>query len=221
MLPTHSTVIAAAVPAGLAEGFGLPAIAPIAPAAWVAVRDRLKAGIEACVMVVEGLSGLLYVWDDAAERLVVRAATDDMEQHVDRLSLESGEGLTGWAALNRQPAIASDIVEGDARFKALDGVDERHWRSYLAVPILTADGGLLGVLTIAGTDRTFSAQDADVAAFLASLLAETLGDQAHRREALQQRRALCAMRRIGEVAAADVGADRLLNTVAQHVLEAL
>jgi sugar diacid utilization regulator len=29
------------------------------------------------------------------------------------------------------------------------------------------------------------------------------------------------MRRIGEVAAADVGADRLLNTVAQHVLEAL
>ncbi|MEA2269849.1 MAG: hypothetical protein QOC64_2459 [Solirubrobacteraceae bacterium] len=187
----------------------------------VAVHDRLKAGLDACVMVVQGSSGLLYVWDDTAERLVVRVATDDMEQHVGRVSLESGEGLTGWAALNRQPAIASDVVEGDARFKALDGVDERHWRSYLAVPIVSADAELLGVVTIAGEDRTFSGEDADVVAYLASLVAETLGDQSHRREVLHQRRALCAMRRIGEVAAADVGADRLLNSVAQHVLEAL
>jgi hypothetical protein len=188
----------------------------------VAVRDRLKAGLDACVMVVQGISGLLYVWDDAAERLVVRVATDDMDEHVDRVTLETGEGLTGWAALNRQPAIASDVVvEGDTRFKALDGVDERHWRSYLAVPIVSADARLLGVVTIAGEDRTFSGRDADMVEFLVTLLAETLGDHAHHREVVHQRRALCAMRRIGEVAAADVGTDRLLNSIAQHVLEAL
>jgi sugar diacid utilization regulator len=184
-------------------------------------EDRLKAGLDACVLVARGVSGLLYVWDESAERLVVRVATDGLEQHVGRLRLEHGEGLTGWAALNRQPAIAFDIVEGDARFKAVAGVDDCEWRSYLAVPFLTPDGTLLGVVTIAGTDRAFSAHDADAVAFLASLMAEALGDQAQRREVLRHRRALCAMRRIGEVAAAEVGSDRLLNTVAQHVLEAL
>jgi sugar diacid utilization regulator len=192
-----------------------------APGGPTAARDRLKAGLDACVKAAQGTSGLLYVWDAAAERLVVRVASDDLEQHVDRLSLENGEGLTGWAALNRQPAIACDVVQGDARFKRLDGVDDRQWRSYLAVPILTADAELIGVVTIAGTDRTFCAADADAVAFLASVIGETLGDQAHRRELLRHRRALLAMRHIGEVAAADVGTDRLLNTVAQHVLEAL
>ncbi|MEA2321412.1 MAG: hypothetical protein QOD81_1262 [Solirubrobacteraceae bacterium] len=219
MLPTHPTVVPGFVAATIAEAVTpMPGCRP----GHVGVTGRLKAGLEACVMVVQGISGLLYVWDDTAQRLVVRVATDDMQQHVGLVTLESGEGLTGWAALNRQPAIASDVVvEGDTRFKALDGVDDRHWRSYLAVPIVSAEDELLGVVTIAGEDRTFSGQDADVVAFLASLVAETLGDQAHRQEVVHQRRALCAMRRIGEVAAADVGADRLLNSVAQHVLEAL
>jgi hypothetical protein len=218
LLRTYPTATSAG-PAPAAESRAL-LILP-APSGPTAPRDRLKAGLDACVKAAQGLSGLLYVWDAAAERLVVRFATDDLEQHVDRLSLENGEGLTGWAALNRQPAIACDVVQGDARFKRLDGVDDRQWRSYLAVPILTPDADLLGVITIAAADRAFCADDADTVAFLASLIGEALEDQAHRREVLRHRRALCAMRRIGEVAAADVGTDRLLNTVAQHVLEAL
>jgi carbohydrate diacid regulator len=172
-------------------------------------------------MAVHGSSGLLYVWDDAADRLVVRVATDGLEHHVGRITVESGEGLTGWAALNRQPAFVDDVVDGDTRFKPLDGVDESYWRSYVSLPLLSAAAELLGVVTIAGDACRFTARDVQFLGCATNVLTDALSDQAHQRELMRQRRALCAMRHIGEIAVAEVGAERLLNSVVQHVLEAL
>ena len=44
---------------------------------------------------------LIYLLDEAGERLWIRAGVEGYEQWIDRFSLELGRGLTGWTAVNR------------------------------------------------------------------------------------------------------------------------
>ncbi|MGA9191223.1 MAG: GAF domain-containing protein [Anaerolineales bacterium] len=69
----------------------------------------------------------------------------DLEGLEAKLDMRVGKGFVGWIASERQPALATDVLE-DPRWSPVPGVDDEV-RSALGAPILV-DGELLGVLVI-------------------------------------------------------------------------
>jgi GAF domain-containing protein len=88
----------------------------------------------------------VYLLDQQGEHLVLRATTGLAPEAVGRARLRIGEGLTGWAAENAQPAWSSDAV-ADPRFVLLPETRESRFRSLLAVP-LTVGGRVLGAMNV-------------------------------------------------------------------------
>lgn len=91
---------------------------------------------------------LVYLWDESRERLVVRAGVEGYEQWVGRFSLALGEGLTGWTALTRRPGMITENPTEDPRFKFFPELNDDRFQSYLTIPVISANGRLIGVVTM-------------------------------------------------------------------------
>lgn len=91
---------------------------------------------------------LVYLWDDESERLVVRAGVEGYERWIGRFGLALGEGLTGWTALTRQPGMITENPTQDPRFKAFPELNDDRYQSYLTIPVISANGRLIGVITM-------------------------------------------------------------------------
>jgi GAF domain-containing protein len=91
---------------------------------------------------------LVYLWDEGRQRLVVRAGVEGYERWVGRFTLALGEGLTGWTALTRQPGMITENPTEDPRFKLFPELNDDRYQSYLTIPVIAANGRLIGVITM-------------------------------------------------------------------------
>jgi GAF domain-containing protein len=91
---------------------------------------------------------LVYLWDEESERLIVRAGVEGYERWIGRFGLALGEGLTGWTALTRQPGMITENPTQDPRFKRFPELNDDRYQSYLTIPVISAKGRLIGVITM-------------------------------------------------------------------------
>jgi sigma-B regulation protein RsbU (phosphoserine phosphatase) len=87
----------------------------------------------------------ILLFNERRQDLRIRYAVGHREEVVKNLSIAIGEGVTGTAALKREPILVGD-VRGDSRY--LNSVDAV--RTELAVP-MTARGKLVGVIDLEST----------------------------------------------------------------------
>lgn len=115
----------------------------------------------------------VYLWDPERALLVLRAATEGrLQQFVNKLSLRLGEGITGWCALMRRPAVVHDELLEDPRFVHVPAAMEADFRSALFVPILIPGGEPVGVFTICSAQaNAFDDQMMETISEVATLLA--------------------------------------------------
>ena len=111
-----------------------------------------------------------YLLDHATDRLTL-AATNGLDQdHVGKVSLALGEGITGAAAAARRPIEVPD-VRLDPRFKYLRGFDLAGLTSMLSVP-LTWNDLVVGVLNVQTVEtRRFTPREITLLVTIAALLA--------------------------------------------------
>jgi signal transduction histidine kinase len=111
-----------------------------------------------------------YLLDHATDRLTLAATNGLDQEHVGRVSLALGEGITGAAAAARRPIEVPD-VRLDARFKYLRGFDLAGLTSMLSVPLTWNDlvVGVLNVQTVA--TRRFTPREVNFMVTIAALLA--------------------------------------------------
>lgn len=95
-------------------------------------------------------SAVVYLWDEAEQRLGVAAMTFDeryypatYEREMRERRLRLGEGMVGWSAEHRQPAHIADMAN-DPHPRAESGV-ELDAKAAIVIP-LVADQRLLGVI---------------------------------------------------------------------------
>ena len=112
------------------------------------VSKLLRYVVRLCQELTGCRGALVYLWDESRERLVVGAGVEGYEQWVGRFSLALGEGLTGWTALTRQPGIIKENPTEDPRFKFVPELNDDRFQSYLTIPIVSANGHLIGVVTM-------------------------------------------------------------------------
>jgi uroporphyrinogen-III synthase len=94
-------------------------------------------------------SCFIYVLEEG--ELVLRASKNPHPEAVHRLKLRMGQGITGWVAEHREPAVIPQRAGSDPRFKAFNELPEDHFEAFLSVP-LVGRGRLVGVINVQNRD---------------------------------------------------------------------
>lgn len=131
----------------------------------------------------------VYLYDEGADELVLRASQGVRVDRMTRVpKMRPGEGITGTAALERQPIMIARDAHLDPRFKTFPNLREEHYQSILAVPILSKERleGALNVRTLA--PREYWASEIDLLMAIAGQVGQAienakLYDHAQRRVA--------------------------------------
>ena len=139
---------------------------------------------------VEVCSVYLMDRDGAGLRL---AATNGLDlDQVGSVTLATGEGLTGRAALIGRP-VASPDVRVDPRFKWVPGFDQSQFVSMLSVPLPWNDS-IAGVINVQAIEsRTFSPEEVEFLVTIGALLGGAIEKGRLQAEAQEQLETLTAL----------------------------
>jgi signal transduction protein with GAF and PtsI domain len=113
------------------------------------LEDVLGEVVESVAAIVRCDSCFIYVLEGA--ELVLRASKNPHAEVVDRLKLGLGQGITGWVAEHREPAVITGRAGSDPRFKLFNELPEDRFEAFLSVPIVSR-GRLVGVINVQNRD---------------------------------------------------------------------
>jgi putative nucleotidyltransferase with HDIG domain len=98
----------------------------------------------------------IYALDSSSEELYAVASIGPRNDLIQELAIPVSRGVSGWVAANRQPAFNSDPVSD------FGNTGNRFFKYCVSAPIVTADGNLIGVITVYSEEQPFSLEHFDV-----------------------------------------------------------
>ncbi len=118
----------------------------------------------------------VYAYDRPADELVLQAVYGtrlDAEAPLPRM--RPGEGLTGYAAREREPVAITADARSDPRFMGFPGLDEERFESLLAVPILDRSERLAGAMNVRTAEpREWHDDEVELLETIASQVAQAI-----------------------------------------------
>ncbi|MFP4354557.1 MAG: phosphoenolpyruvate--protein phosphotransferase [Phycisphaerae bacterium] len=115
----------------------------------------------------------IYLYEEDTEQLVLRATKGLNSEGINNVRLSLEEGLVGMSLRQLRP-IRELCASANPNFKAIEGINEEPYESYLAVPILKGVERI-GVLVVQREQRnSFSEQDIMALRATASQLASAI-----------------------------------------------
>lgn len=113
----------------------------------------------------------LYLLTPRGRELKLTATNGLNENMVGKVVMPVGEGITGWVAETRRPAVVPDVSK-EPHWKWVPGLDEDRFHSMLSVPIESGPR-LVGVLNVQSAERRdFDSGDID---FLRAIAGQVAG----------------------------------------------
>jgi sugar diacid utilization regulator/putative methionine-R-sulfoxide reductase with GAF domain len=113
----------------------------------------------------------LYLLTSRGRELRLTATNGLNERMVGKVTMPVGEGITGWVAESRRPAVVPDVSK-EPHWKWVPGLDEDRFHSMLSVPIESGPR-LVGVLNVQSAEqRDFNSADID---FLRAIAGQVAG----------------------------------------------
>jgi GAF domain-containing protein/sugar diacid utilization regulator len=113
----------------------------------------------------------LYLVTSRGRDLLLTATNGLNEGMVGKVVMKVGEGITGWVADTRRPAVVADVSK-EPHWKWVPGLDEDRFHSMLSVPIESGPR-LVGVLNVqTAQQRDFDSGDID---FLRAIAGQVAG----------------------------------------------
>ena len=113
----------------------------------------------------------LYLLSARGRELRLTATNGLNEQMIGKVVMPVGDGITGWVADSRRPAVVPDVSQ-EPHWKWVAGLDEDRFHSMLSVPIESGPR-LVGVLNVQSAEkRDFNSADID---FLRAIAGQVAG----------------------------------------------
>lgn len=119
----------------------------------IAAADPLHEVLDEIVEFVADLVSCdsCFVWIIEGDELVLRASKNPHPKELDRLKMKLGQGITGWVAENREPAVISENAFKDSRYKVHPELPEDSYEAMLSVPIVSR-GRVVSVINVQHRD---------------------------------------------------------------------
>jgi DNA-binding PucR family transcriptional regulator len=106
-----------------------------------------------------------------SNELLLTATNGLNENMVGKVTMRVGDGITGWVAETRRPAVVPDVSK-EPHWKWVPGLDEDRFHSMLSVPVESGPR-LVGVINVQSTERReFNSADID---FLRAIAGQVAG----------------------------------------------
>jgi two-component system, NarL family, sensor kinase len=133
----------------------------------------------------------VHVLDDRGGSLTLAGATPPFDTQVGRVRLPLGEGVAGWVATHRRPAVIPENKGADPRYRGVPGLAGADYTSMASVPMASRPGGLVGVLSVhTRARRDFTGRDVRLLTSIGSLVAGAMHQaRMHRRLAAREQAA--------------------------------
>jgi two-component system NarL family sensor kinase len=130
----------------------------------------------------------VHVLDDNGGSLTLMGATPPYDREVGRIHLPVGEGVSGWVASHRKPAVIAADKETDPRYRYFPELDGQDYTSMVSVPMESRPTGLVGVLNVHTRQRRdFTDRDVRLLSSIGSLVAGAVHQaRLHRRLAARE-----------------------------------
>src|SRR5260221_3452386 len=108
-------------------------------------KEFLKRLISIYTQIIPTDSCFIYFYDREHKQLTLVASKKSHDSQLGKISMQSGEGITGWVALHKQTVAIEKEAYKDPRFKPFEELPEDKYESFLSVPILN-ETGVVGVV---------------------------------------------------------------------------
>ncbi len=130
----------------------------------------------------------VHVLDDKGGALTLMGATPPFDRAVGRIRLPVGEGISGWVASHRKPAVIAAGKETDPRYRYFPELGGADYTSMVSVPMESRPTGLVGVLNAHTRERRdFTDRDVRLLSSIGSLVAGAVHQaRLHRRLAARE-----------------------------------
>jgi len=130
----------------------------------------------------------VHVLDDKGGALTLMGATPPFDRQVGRIHLPVGEGVSGWVASHREPAVITAGKEADPRYRYFPELGGGDYTSMVSVPMESRPTGLVGVLNVHTRQRRdFTDRDVRLLSSIGSLVAGAVHQaRLHRRLAARE-----------------------------------
>lgn len=109
--------------------------------------EVLKEIVRVADEVTQGDSVLVYVLDTDKKQLILRASKNPHAELMQKITMQLGEGITGWVASQKQPVAIEKDASLDPRFKYFHNLPEDLFEAFLSVPIV-GKRGVVGVINV-------------------------------------------------------------------------
>lgn len=163
-------------------------------ASGVDVEHVLTAAVDLISQATGADACFLHLYDRSRQTLVLRAASEPFRDAVGEVELALGEGVAGWVAAHREPAVIPDDKWSDARYKYIPLLGGDRYTSMLSVPLISPIDRLVGVVNLhTERRRDFTPRDVAFLSHVASLLAAAIEHAAMLRELAAKEEALQRM----------------------------
>ncbi len=175
--------------------------------------DRLLANVADIIkdVIPHDLFAIL-LYNERSRTLRMRYSIGHRDEIAKNLIIRPGEGITGTAALTRQPILVPDVRKDSRYLNALDAV-----RTELAVPMLVR-GKLVGVIDLQSTRLdAFSEQDRALLALIATRVGVAIDNAWLYRRVERQNRTLRVLAHLSQEFSSILDLDELLTKIAVTV----
>jgi diguanylate cyclase (GGDEF)-like protein len=108
----------------------------------------LSKTVELVLDVTYADSCFVYLIDEDQECLILRASSDPNHEHVGKIAMRVGEGLTGWVAQQGTPIAIERDAADDPRFRIFPELQEDTYQAFLSVPVIAPNQKLVGVINV-------------------------------------------------------------------------
>jgi two-component system, sensor histidine kinase PdtaS len=165
----------------------------------------------------------VYLYDERAGELVLRATHGtSVEEMTRRPRMRPGEGITGAAAVEREPVMLPAQAHLDPRFKTFPNLPEDEYESILAVPIVARGDKLEGALNVrTRLPRAFTEGEIELLLAIAGQVAQSIEHARLYAEAQRRVGELEALARISEAVSDSLYLEESLEAIVQATIDAV
>jgi len=156
---------------------------------------------------------LLYLLDERLERLELRASRPPHPESIGRITLDVGEGLTGWVAKERRAIVIDRQAYADPRFKAFQQLPEDRYEAFLSVPITTRER-LIGVINVQHREpHRYGTESVALVETIGRLVGGAIANAGLYEAAQQRRRELDTLAQVSKAVASERYLDEILQLI--------
>jgi uroporphyrinogen-III synthase len=133
--------------------------------------EFLKKLIKVGMNIVPVDACLIYFFDREKNKLILVGSKKSHENLLGQITLEKGEGITGWVVENNKIVAIEKEAYKDIRFKAFKELPEDKFEAFLSVPIID-ENGVVGVINFQSRrEYSFSVEQIETAQAIVKIIA--------------------------------------------------